>query len=59
MCSLIRFTIMFIDSTPSSADRPCSGAAAACADMPSNVNRADLLEFEVLGLAWLTLPGCQ
>ena len=42
---------MFIDSTPSSADRPCSGAAAACADMPSNVNRADLLEFEVLGLA--------
>ena len=51
MCSLIRFTIMFIDSTPSSADRPCSGAAAACADMPSNVNRADLLEFEVLGLA--------
>ena len=35
---------MFIASTPSNADLPFSGALAACAEIPLNVNLPDLLE---------------
>ena len=38
-------------STPSSADRPCSGAPAACAEIPWKRNLADLLASDVDGLA--------
>jgi hypothetical protein len=40
-----------MDSTPSRADLPFSGALAAWAEIPSKLNLADLFEFEVLGLA--------
>ena len=37
-CSRIRLTIAFIASTPSSAERPRSGAVEACADRPRKRN---------------------
>ena len=52
-------TIWFIASTPSKAERPSSGAPAAWAEIPLNLNFPDLLELDVLELAELTSSGCQ
>jgi hypothetical protein len=48
-----------IASTPSSAERPRSGAPAAWADTPWKRNFADLLASDVSSLASLRSPACQ
>ena len=53
------FTMLSIASTASSAERPLSGAAAACAEMPWNRNFAPTFASVLLGLAALRSPGCQ
>jgi hypothetical protein len=58
-CSRSMFTMWFIASTPSSADRPRSGAPAACADTPWKRNFADLLASDVEWLASLRSLACQ
>jgi hypothetical protein len=52
-------TMLFMASTPSSAERPRSGAAAACAETPWKRNFADLFASELPGLASLRSPACQ
>ena len=58
-CSRIRFTRKFIASTPSSADRPWSGAPAACAEIPRKRNFAERFASESPGLASFRSPGCH
>ena len=50
---------MFMASTPSRADRPLCGDPAAWAEIPVNLNFADLFEFEDSAFAALELLGCQ
>jgi hypothetical protein len=50
---------MFIASTPSNADLPLSGDPAAWAEIPENLNFADLFEFDDSAFAALELLGCQ
>ena len=52
-------TMWFMASTPSSAERPWSGALAACADTPRKRNLADLLASDAEGFALFTPDGCQ
>ena len=49
----------FIASTPSKAERPLSGAAAAWAAIPLNLKLATLYAKVEEGLALLLSPGCQ
>ena len=49
----------FIASTPSSAERPRSGAAAACADTPRKRNLPVTFARCCSALAALRSPGCH
>ncbi len=58
-CSRIRLTMKFIASTPSSAERPRSGAPAAWDDTPVKRNFADLLASEDSAFAAFWSSACQ
>jgi hypothetical protein len=59
MCSRIMFDMTFIASTPSSAERPLSGAPEAWADRPWKRNFADLLDSALSTPAKFTSEACQ